>query len=143
MKAVEVINKIAAIDVDPLLASATGALDAIRTLASAPGLRAAIDSLDPTLHSVGAAAASIRGLADEVDHQIAPLAKSFSGAADTANGTFGNVRTLVAPDSPLAYQLSHTLNDLSEAARALRALATELERNPSILVRGRAPAGTP
>ena len=55
------------------------------------------------------------------------------------NGTFGNVRTLVAPDSPLAYQLSHTLNDLSEAARALRALATELERNPSILVRGRAP----
>jgi paraquat-inducible protein B len=122
------------------MASITQTLDSFRAVASDPGLRAALETLDPTLHSVGDAAASIRGLANRLDNEVGPLAKSLSATVQTADGTLGSVRSLVEPGSPLAYQLSRTLADLAEAARAFRALATELERNPSVLVRGKAPA---
>ncbi len=140
MKVTQLVNKIASVDIDRAIVSVAETLDAVRTLATSPGLRAALESLDPTLRSVGDAATGVRTLASRLDGEVGPLAKSLSGAAQQADGTFTSVRTLIEPGSPLAYQLSHTLTDLAEAARALRALAAELERNPSVLVRGKAPA---
>jgi paraquat-inducible protein B len=45
---------------------------------------------------------------------------------------------VVGPDSPLLYRVDRTLDDLSLAAVAFRRFAEELERNPSMLLRGRA-----
>ena len=44
---------------------------------------------------------------------------------------------MIEPESPLAYQLTQTLQDLSSAAIAVHELADMLQRNPSVLVRGR------
>jgi len=43
----------------------------------------------------------------------------------------------VEPESPLSTQLTGSLQEVAEAARALRLLANLLERNPSVLVRGK------
>jgi paraquat-inducible protein B len=41
------------------------------------------------------------------------------------------------PDSPLLYQASQTLADMSGAAQAVRPLADYLDRNPDAIIRGR------
>ena len=140
VKVTELITKLASMDIDRVITSAAETLDGLHALVSSPALRAAVESLDPTLHSVGDAAAGVKTLAGHLDGEVGPLAKSLTGAALQAQGTFSSANTLIEPGSPLAYQLSRTLTDLSEASRALRSLATDLERNPSILVRGKAPS---
>jgi len=47
------------------------------------------------------------------------------------------LRDTLAADSPLLYELTTSLKELSAAARAVRSLAEYLERNPSALVRGK------
>ena len=140
MKVTELINKLATVDIGRLIDTASETLESLHVLAGSPGLRAALESLDPTLQSVKTAAASVQGLATHLDGDVGPLVKSLSATAQQADGTLTSVRTLIEPGSPLAYQLARTLTDLAEAARAFRGLATELERNPSVIIRGKAPA---
>jgi hypothetical protein len=45
---------------------------------------------------------------------------------------------VLSADSPLLYRVDRALDDLSLAAVAIRRFAEELERNPDILLRGRA-----
>jgi paraquat-inducible protein B len=51
--------------------------------------------------------------------------------------TFRNVNSLIKPGSPLVYQISQTLQEVSDAARAIRVLATFVEENPNAIVFGR------
>lgn len=54
---------------------------------------------------------------------------AVGGAGDSVAGTAGD--------------LDHVLRDISEAAQALRDLAQSLERDPDMLLKGRAPEGEP
>jgi paraquat-inducible protein B len=56
---------------------------------------------------------------------------------EQARQTLQSVAQFVEPESPLSTQLTGSLQEVSEAARALRLLANLLERNPSVLVRGK------
>ncbi|HVO23366.1 MAG TPA: hypothetical protein VMW56_07035, partial [Candidatus Margulisiibacteriota bacterium] len=56
---------------------------------------------------------------------------------DQARETLQSVQQFVEPESPLSTQLTGSLQEVAEAARALRLLANLLERNPSVLVRGK------
>jgi len=56
---------------------------------------------------------------------------------DTARSTLTTARSLVSPDSNLNAELTTLLDELTQAARAVRLFAEHLERNPENLIRGR------
>jgi paraquat-inducible protein B len=136
-RASEVINELSRLDLHHLVESLTGTLDGVNQLVTSPHLKAAIDGLDETVRHADEALVSVRSFSDGLRGDVQPVAASLRATSEQASATLDGVRTLISPGSPLAYQLGTTLRDLGEAARALAVLADELERNPSVLVRGR------
>ena len=55
--------------------------------------------------------------------------------------TLESLRGMMGPDAPLIVSLVGTLQELEAAARSLRRVSDLIERDPSILVRGRATGG--
>lgn len=101
-------------------------------------------SATETLTSVSGAAGDIGKLARNTDGAVAALAGSLQqtvgtarGTLETAQETMKGVNSLMAPNSPVGYELVKTLQELSQAARALRVLADYLERNPNAVLFGR------
>ena len=61
-------------------------------------------------------------------------------AQETLNAiklTSDSANQLIAPDSPLQYQLTKTLEEVARSARALRILANTLEENPEAVIKGK------
>jgi paraquat-inducible protein B len=76
--------------------------------------------------------------------QVEPLSQSLKQSSDAFGAALRQVQVSLAgiqhsvePNSPLNYQLTHTLAQLSSAAQAVQELADYLQRNPSAVVRGR------
>ncbi|HEY4243215.1 MAG TPA: MlaD family protein [Kofleriaceae bacterium] len=92
-----------------------------------PRAGAALAKLEALAGDASAAAGSIRRLVEHVDES--GLAASATRATDAA-GELGH-RLLDSSDS-----LDGTLRDLGDAARAIRDLLGELEREPDMLVKG-------
>jgi paraquat-inducible protein B len=63
-------------------------------------------------------------------NQLQESLDQFKNTAQTVDNTF-------AEDSPLIYQLSNTLQDVSRSAKALRNLSDTLEQQPESLLRGK------
>jgi phospholipid/cholesterol/gamma-HCH transport system substrate-binding protein len=68
---------------------------------------------------------------------LATLTEAAIPVLKQADKTLAGTTTLTGPDSAVLNDLSHTLRSLDEAARAIRTLASTLERNPEMLIRGR------
>ena len=81
--------------------------------------------------------ADVRRLTGRLEGEIGPLGQRLRATSEKADATLEGVRVLLEPGSPLTYQLGHTLEEVAAAARSVRALADSLERDPSVLVRGR------
>jgi len=131
------LDRIEHLDLDKFVKSLENTIQAVDRLVSSPELKRTIESLDATLISV-------RHLSDELTAQVKPAAASFLETAERTRGTLSeleatlkNTRSILAPDSPLAYQLGKTLEEISLAARSIRSFANELDRDPSILLRGK------
>lgn len=142
--AAEIIHKIEELHFDRLVKSANAMLDSINGVVSAPGLKQTIEVLPTTLANVNQAVLSLRELAARLDARQGPFFASLKGTTDQTGATLEQARltlqtvqTLVDPGSPLATQLTASLQEISSAARSLRLLADYLERNPSAVVRGR------
>jgi paraquat-inducible protein B len=151
--------------VEQVLADISEAMRGIRKLATAPELIATVRSLDDTLAKLREALDDYSQLAKTADAGIKPLladlgatldevrsavaaAKSVLARADTAfqniDGVAGtadqalvNARDLLADDSPLVYELTDAARELANAARAVKALADTLERQPESILRGK------
>jgi paraquat-inducible protein B len=137
----EIVQRLGEIDLEALVKSATETLDALRDLAGSKEARSAVASLDETL-------ASLRDLSQSLDRTIGPLGESLRTTAQETQRleeqlarTLGAVQQIVQPGSPLTQQLGVALQDVSAAARSVRALADSLERNPGAIVRGRSVEG--
>ena len=65
------------------------------------------------------------------------LTEAATPVLKQADRTLTGTTALTGPDSAVLNDLSHTLQALEEAARAIRALANTLERNPETLIRGK------
>ncbi len=133
----EILNKLDQIDFKGLVAQLTHTADAIGGLANSDQIHTALDSLDHTMQS-------IRQFAETLNASVAPLAKSVGATADQTlkveeelQQTLAQVKTLVDPSSPLAYQLKDALEGLSQASQSIRSLADYLQRNPNAIVVGR------
>lgn len=85
-----------------------------------------------------------------LEEEIHPIGSNLASISDSAAKTFtelqkasADLRRVLASESPVMSELQHALEETSLAARSLRQLADELDRNPSSLLRGRAPSNTP
>ena len=93
--------------------------------------------------------ASLRELSQRLDQTIGPLGESLHATAEETPRARGPARqTLRSPCSssssrarPSRSSSATALQDVSAAARSVRALADSLERNPGSIVRGRAVEG--
>ncbi len=102
------------------------AASGIGELSESPELRSAIDRLPSLLLAVKELAVGINGDAS----------KTFAAARGTLNEASG----VLAPQGPLAVDLSRTLNSVDKAATAVRDLADFLRRNPHALIAGTKPS---
>lgn len=137
-KASEIIAKLSEIDFQKLGRSITETVDGVNQLVNAPSLKAAVGRLDDAIRDLQEGAVAVRELANDARSNVGSLGTRLRATSTQAEATLASLQALVAPGAPLQYQLGQTLEQLAEAARALRALADSLERDPSAIVRGKA-----
>ena len=87
--------------------------------------------LEGTLVEMNGAMKEARLLAANLNKRVGPIA---DGLEDTLS--------IASEDSPVRFELNQALRELTAAARSIRGLAEQLERNPDALLRGkRSPGG--
>ncbi len=143
-KLATVFSELEEIQLDSIGRSVKSLIDGLSQLANSPDALAAVESLDNTLQNTNDAVSELRSLIAQVDTKVGPMAANLDSARiataatlEEARLTFENLRLLLAPGSPLTYQLETALREFSAAASALNELVEYLERNPGALVRGR------
>jgi paraquat-inducible protein B len=95
------------------------------------------DALLGTEAAVHKTFASIDTLAAHLDNEAAMTLAALRGTLESANATLDETRTLVDPQGETVLQLQRTIDDLAETAARMRNFAERVDRNPSVLVRGR------
>jgi paraquat-inducible protein B len=146
-KALNALARLDQIDLGALIAALTDAAKATRSLVDSPKLKEVIKEMADTANSMQVTMASIRRSSEQLNANLKPLIASLKKTSDQATLTLASAQITLAdlsgtldPDSPLGYQLTRTLQDMSQASQAVSTLADYLHRNPSALVRGRATA---
>ncbi|HJU09375.1 MAG TPA: MlaD family protein [Candidatus Binataceae bacterium] len=146
------LGKLDQIDFPALISSLTEAAQSARDFVSSSQLKAAVVSLGNAAGSLSNTSQATRETLAKLSNNLDPLIVSLRKTSDSlrktsdsatatmrgAQTTLVNLQQVVDPDSPLMYQLSQAAGRLGEASLAMRDLASDLDRNPSILVRGRA-----
>jgi paraquat-inducible protein B len=119
-------------------------------------LGGAADAARVTLEMARTVLLDAQKLLRNVDGQVAPLAGNANETLTAARGTLGQAnkslvkltdtaspalkqaeQTLTGANTMIHQDLAQTLRALEEALRAIRALATTLERRPEALIRGK------
>jgi paraquat-inducible protein B len=150
--AADFISRLDKLDIAGLIKSVNNTVANLNDLLASPSVRQTLDELPATMKKVDGAVdqlrqtlASVESLSGELKTGIQPLGHRLATTADNAGqamlaarDAMQRVQVFLEPESPVVYQLGHTLSDLSLAAAAIRRFAEDLERNPSMLVRGRA-----
>lgn len=142
--AAKMVSELDKADIPALIRSLTQTAAAVSQFVQSPQLRNSLDSLGQAARTMSETSASISQLTKRLDSQVGPLGESLRTSAQAATvalkqvqATLDRVQRTVEPESPLNYQLTQTLADVSSAAHAVRDLAEYVERNPSAVVRGR------
>ncbi|HEY6434857.1 MAG TPA: MlaD family protein [Acetobacteraceae bacterium] len=108
----------------------------IAELAKSPQLQDTLDNLD---HSV----ANVEHMTAAADKQVPQIITELRRVASEAEATIASARGIISNQSGVTASgvdttgLAQTLYQLSQAARSVRELADELQRNPAALIRGR------
>ncbi|MCW5889175.1 MAG: MCE family protein [bacterium] len=140
----EVISDIEKLNLQRLFDAIAETVEGIKRIVNADGVQKAAQNLDKTMANLDETLASVRRLSDELGAKAGTLGRSVEEIAaqtrvtlETMDTSLRTVRDLLDPSAPLAVQLQDALDEISGAARSVRLLAGELERNPSALIRGR------
>ncbi len=94
-----------------------------------------LEKIGINIEAATANLAKVTGTLDQLP--LEEMAVALEGAVTQANRTLLGSAALMRPDSPLQHDLRNTLQEISEAARALREMADYLERHPEALLRGK------
>jgi phospholipid/cholesterol/gamma-HCH transport system substrate-binding protein len=140
----KVVDELGKADIPGLFKSLSQTAQGVNNFVNSSDLKNSVDQLGLAAKNLSEASLSIRHLADKVGSEVGPLGDSLTRSSKQAGEalkqmqmTLSRVQHSVEPESPLAYQLTQTLQDLSSAANAVHQLADMLQRNPAALVRGR------
>ena len=138
------LDKFENIDFQALVVSITDAANSIKTLTGSPELKATLESLKGTVANLNQAVISARTLLNNANAKVGPLIADIRESSDEANKTMKETRAALVslqqtldPDAPLAVHLNRTLDSLDETSQSLGEFTDYLQRNPSVLIRGR------
>lgn len=133
------IARISDIPFEELVGAFTGLAKSLDGFVNDPKLRDTIASLDGAAREAEDLLRTVRG-------EVKPVSRGLHSTSEEARQALAELRAfarsadgLTREGSPLRFQLSNTLSELANAARALRVLADSLERDPQALLRGRNP----
>jgi paraquat-inducible protein B len=119
-----ILDKLAALPLEGLVADLRATTQSINALASSPGTEQTVSALSDT-------AVGLQALVAKIDEQVGPL-------LGQARSTLAAAEGLVGRDSQTRYDVSAMLRELTSAARSIRLFADYLERHPEALIRGKA-----
>jgi paraquat-inducible protein B len=125
-----ILAKLDRIDLEAIGADLQGTFAGTSKLANQPELQRSIADL-------AASIASLRSILQKVDQRAEPLAANLDQALVSARQTLALLEGALAPDSPLHERTVRLADELSEAARAIRALVDMLQRDPQSVMFGR------
>jgi phospholipid/cholesterol/gamma-HCH transport system substrate-binding protein len=133
----ELFDRVSHIDFDAFGKSVTGAVDGVNRLVNSPEVYSNLEALHETL-------VEIRGATTDLRARILPLSTNANATVNDLRGAIKRLQasvdrfdSLIDPNAPLLGTLAATLADVGEAARAVRQLAEQLDRNPSVLLTGK------
>jgi paraquat-inducible protein B len=112
-----------------------GTLNAVRS--AVVEAESAIKTGEGTLTEVTALARDLRGDSAKLVDAVNRAAASTQEAERQISSTLATVDVVLDPNAPLVQQLHETLAELGRASHSFAVFTSELERNPSALVRGR------
>ena len=135
------LENLSAVDFADLAGKVGKLADSLRSLSDSPDVGQATKDL-------AAAMASLNRLSTALESQTGPLAGDLKATAEEARRTLGqlgraadNLGDLAKPGGATRLQLDQSLQDLGEAAQAIKSLADYLDRHPEALLKGKkAPA---
>lgn len=110
-----------------------------------PVVTKAVADFSAAMRGVDELVKRLNGKVDPVADDVKGMAVAGRKALEHLNEASENLRGLTKPGSPARRDLDQALQDVSEAAQAIRNLADFIERNPEAIIQGRgkkAPAET-
>jgi paraquat-inducible protein B len=135
--ATEILNKIASLPLNELVANLTKTADGLQQIVNSPDVQQAMRSLTGSM-------AQLQQTLGRIDSDAGPLLASLKGTADAASATLRQAQTTltstqrtIGPDSILSDNLEGMMQELTRAARSIRVFADYLERHPEALIRGK------
>ncbi len=135
------VEKFEELPIQDIFQKVDGVLNALNQILEQARVEETVTNLNEAISDARGAIRDARRVLDKVDAQVGPVARSAVETLDEARRALETAQSTVSPESAVAYRLTQALQDLSDAARALRELAVFLERNPNSVVFGRSPGG--
>jgi len=120
----------ASLDVAQILQSAHSVLKHIDRATAGPELSHAIKELDRTMNHLDL-------ITGELEPQIKPLIASLRQSAEAAQRTLQQAGNVLGSNAPQGTDLPRLMQELTDAARSIKALADYLDRHPEALIRGK------
>jgi paraquat-inducible protein B len=140
----EIVAKLNETDFQGFIDSTKGTSDSIREFIESPQVRGTVESMQSTLDNMNKTMTQLRAVMKRMDGKMDPLMSDADRLMiDTdrtmkqAEVTLNSLQASIEPNSPLAYKLNQTLDEVSATAASMRQLTDYLERNPSALIRGK------
>jgi len=81
--------------------------------------------------------AAVQGLVATLDRESTSTLGAMRGTLGRADGALDDTHQLLEQQGPMVSQLQQTVDDLAATVARLRNVAERVDRNPSVLVRGR------
>jgi len=127
----------------PMITSITATSDAARGAVTdvAHDLRKLAANLETTSDAARGFLTDGQKLVQDVDAKVDPLANSFIGTMEQAQGTLAGMDGVLTGRSALGYQLGQALEQITATARSVRALADYLDQHPESLLAGKGMPG--
>jgi paraquat-inducible protein B len=153
-----VVQKLEEIDFKAVIASVTKTVDGVDQFVNSPALKSALRKLDQTLPKIDEAVAGFHQLTIHLDGNVTNLTANFQQTSDAtrqamqqaeialkqtdvtlkeAQLAMANVKDATDSESPTAYELRKSLQEVSAAARSLRLLTDSIGRNPRMILFGK------
>jgi len=95
------------------------------------------DKIGPLTKEYGALATNANEELDRVGAAVAKMLDAAEKASDQANKLMVKTSDVTSANSPVVYELSRSLQDLSSAARSLRTMSDTISQHPESLLYGK------